>query len=259
MRKETENLEFLQGVNFELFDSLKNNGTKYLLMFDDCCEKICNSKVFVDIATAGRHRGLSTICIKHNFFQQSKLRRDVELQNTHIVFFKSPRDVMQVTTLSTQLGLGSELVDWYRDATSVPFGHLLIDLSPRTDDRLRYCTNSGSVPSKFYIHERLKHLRTLDDEHTKSFYSPSVAIAFPQMQKSLSSILPKKFIRFLCECIVNLLKGNLQTIKGHHVVKFQDKVCLLSLKRTTWKQRRNVLSSEKGLQLTNSSHYTSRH
>ena len=53
---------------------------------------------------------------------------------------------MQVTTLSTQLGLGSELVDWYRDATSVPFGHLLIDLSPRTDDRLRYCTNSGSVP-----------------------------------------------------------------------------------------------------------------
>ena len=56
---------------------------------------------------------------------------------------------MQVTTLSTQLGLGSEQVDWYRDATSVRFGHLLIDLSPRTDDRLRYCTNSGSVPSKF--------------------------------------------------------------------------------------------------------------
>ena len=56
---------------------------------------------------------------------------------------------MQVTTFSTQLGLGSELVDWYRDATSVPFGHLLIDLSPRTDDRLRFCTNSGSVPLNF--------------------------------------------------------------------------------------------------------------
>ena len=53
---------------------------------------------------------------------------------------------MQVTTLSTQLGRGSELVDWYRGATSVPFGHLLIDLSPRTDDRLRYCTNTGSIP-----------------------------------------------------------------------------------------------------------------
>ena len=63
---------------------------------------------------------------------------------------------MQVTTLSTQLGLGSELVEWHRDATSVPFGHLLIDLSPRTDDRLRYCTNTGSIPSKFYIPDQLK-------------------------------------------------------------------------------------------------------
>ena len=156
---------------------------------------------------------------------------------------------MQITTVSTQLGLGSERIDWYRDATSVPFGHLLIDLSPRTDDRLRYCTNSGSVPSKFYIPERLKHLRTLDNEHTKSLYSPSVPIAFPQIQKSLSSVCPKEFIRSLCECIVNLLKGNLQAIKIHHVVKFQDEVWLLLLKRTSWKQRTNVLSSEKGLQL----------
>ena len=29
MQKEIENLEFEQGVNFELIDSLKNNGTKY--------------------------------------------------------------------------------------------------------------------------------------------------------------------------------------------------------------------------------------
>ena len=135
MQKEIENLEFVQGVNFEFIDSLKINGTKYLLIFDNFCEESCNSKAFVDIATAGRHRGLSTIYIKHNLFHQSKLGRDVELQNTHIVPFKSHRDVMQVTTLSTQLGLGSELVDWYRDATSVPFGDLLIDLPPRTDDR----------------------------------------------------------------------------------------------------------------------------
>ena len=84
-----------------------------MLIFDDSWEDICNSKAFVDIATAGRHRGLSTTYIKRNLFHQSKLGRDVELQNTHIVLFKSPRDVMQVTTLSTHLGLGSELVDWY--------------------------------------------------------------------------------------------------------------------------------------------------
>ena len=191
MQKEIENLEFVRGVNFEFTDLLKMNGTKYLLIFDDSCEEICISKVFVDIATAGRHRGLSTIYIEHNFLYQSKLGREVELQNTHIVLLESPRDVMQVTTLSTELGLGSELIDWYRDATSVPFDHLLSDLSPRTDDRLRYCTNTGSIPSKFFIPDRLKQLKILDDEHTKSLHSPSVPTIFPQMQKSFPSVLPK--------------------------------------------------------------------
>ena len=135
MQNEIENLEFVQGVNFEFIDSLNSNGTKYLLLFDDSYEEVCNSKTFLDSATAGRHRGLSTIYNKHILFHQSKLGRDVELQNTHIVLFKYHIDVMQISTLSEQLGLGSELVDWYRDATSDLYGHLLIDLSPRTDDR----------------------------------------------------------------------------------------------------------------------------
>ena len=128
----------MQGINFDFIDSLKNNGTNYLSLFDVSCEKIRNSKASVDIATARRHLGLITIYIKHKFFHQSTLEKDVELQNTHKVLFKSPRDIMQVTTLGSQLGLGSELVDRYRDGTSVPIGQLLIDSSPRTDDRLLY-------------------------------------------------------------------------------------------------------------------------
>ena len=64
MQKEIESLEFVQGVNFEFSDSLKNNGTKHLLIFDDSCEEICNSEAFADNATAGRHHGLNTIYIK---------------------------------------------------------------------------------------------------------------------------------------------------------------------------------------------------
>ena len=103
---------------------------------------------------------------------------------------------MQVTTFSTQLVLGSDLVDWYRDATSVPFGHLLIDLSPRTDDGLRYCTKTGSIPSKFQTLDRLKQSKFLDDEHKKSLYSASFPITFPQTQKSFTSVLPKRVYPF---------------------------------------------------------------
>ena len=84
-------------------------------------------------------------------FHQSKLGRDVELQNTHIVLFKSPRDVLQINTLSQQLDLGSQLKEWYQDATSVPYGHLLIDLTPQTVDSLRYCFSSGSVQTICYL------------------------------------------------------------------------------------------------------------
>ena len=92
--------------------------------------------------------------------------------------------------LSAPLGLGSELVEWYRDTTSVSYGYLLIYLSPRTDDRLRYCTNTGSIPSKFYIPDRLKQFKNWDDEHTNPLYSPSFPIIVPQMQKSFPSVLP---------------------------------------------------------------------
>ena len=140
---------------------------------------------------------------------------------------------MQATNLSTQLGLGSELVDWYRDA------------KPRTDDRLRYCTNTGSIPSKFYSPDRKKQSKILDDEHTKSLCSPGVPIVFPQMQNLFPQSRPKEFSWFHCECIINMLKGNLQSIKGHHVVKFQSKVRLLSLKRTIWKQKETFWGPKK--------------
>ena len=61
MQKEIDNLEFVQGVNFERIDSLKNHGTKIMLILVSPCEEICNSKAFVDISTAGKHHGLSTI------------------------------------------------------------------------------------------------------------------------------------------------------------------------------------------------------
>ena len=257
MQKEIENLEFVRGVNFDFIDSVKHNGTKYLLISDNSCAEICNSKAFVDIATAGTHPGLSTIYIKHNLFHQSKLGRDVELQNTHIVLFKSSRDVIQVTTLSTQLGLGSELVDWYRDATSVPFGHLLVDLSSRTDERLRYCTNSGSVPSKFYISERLKHLRTLDDEHTKCLYS-DVSIAFLQKQKSLSSVLPKR----VYPVSMRMHSKSTQRKPANHRKKSRGKTSRGSV--ATIAKRYNLEAKKKRSVVrkriaSNNNHYTSRH
>ena len=63
-----KNIKFIQGVEFELIENLPNNGTKNLLLSDDSCDEISNSKQFVKVATAGRHNGLNTKYIKHNLF-----------------------------------------------------------------------------------------------------------------------------------------------------------------------------------------------
>ena len=53
MQKEIKKFEFVQGVNFEVIDSIKNNGTKYLLKIDDSCEEICNSKTLLTLPPLG--------------------------------------------------------------------------------------------------------------------------------------------------------------------------------------------------------------
>ena len=88
MQEEIEDLEFVRGVKFEFIDSLRNNGTKYLLIFDESCEEIWNSNAFVDNATAGRHCGLSTIYIKHNLFHLRNLGETLS-SITRTLFFSS--------------------------------------------------------------------------------------------------------------------------------------------------------------------------
>ena len=198
-------------------------------------------------ATAGRHKGLSTVYIKHNLFHQSRLGRDIELQNTHIVLFKSPRDVVQINTLSQQLGLGSQLKDWYTTATSVPYGQLLIDLIPKKVDSLRYCTNSGSTPSLFFLPQSRQQITFLNDEHTTSLYSDRVPEIFPELQNNFLKNCPKDFIQFLNECIVNLLRAELIEIQKQEVLKFREENHLLILKRTSLSKRREILNSKKGI------------
>ena len=163
-----------------------------MLIFEDSCEEFCNANAFVENATAQRHRWLSTIFLMRNLFHQSKRRRDLELQKTHLVFLKYTLDVMQVGRLSAQLGFVSGIVDWYQDATSAPYVRLFIDLWSWTNNRLRYCTDTGPLLSKSYVPERLKRLKPLDDEKTNSLYSPSVPIVSSQGEKSFLPVLSKR-------------------------------------------------------------------
>jgi len=52
------------------------------------------------------------------------------------------RDLLQVSTLSRQMfpGKGQFLVEAFKDATAKPFGYLVLDLKPDTEEKYRIRT-----------------------------------------------------------------------------------------------------------------------
>ena len=163
------NIEF---IKFNGFDGLRNI-ENVLLVFDDSCEEIYNDNEFVKLATAGRHKGLDVIYVKHNLFQQSRWSRTIDLNTSHIILFKSPRDIQQLEHLGRQLNLTKFLRSCYELATKDTYGHLLIDLDPRTSDCLRYCSNIiPPGPSIFYLPlSKAEPVTLITNEREKTIYS----------------------------------------------------------------------------------------
>lgn len=162
------NIQFLQYTSLEVTKSLEN----CLLIFDDSCEEIFNDKEFVKLATSGRHRKLHIIYVKHNLFHQSRWSRTIDLNTTHIVLFRSPRDVHQIDYLGKQLDNSQFLRECYHLATSDSFGHLLIDLDPKTSDCLRYCSNiTPPGVTIFYLPASKAVITQIDDEREKQGYA----------------------------------------------------------------------------------------
>ena len=190
---------------------LKN--AKYLLIFHDSCEEICNWKAFIDCAIAGRHLGFSTFFINPTCLTKVIWTRCWTPAPANC-FLQISCDVMQVSTNIAQQGLGSELVDKYRGATSVPFGFLLTVFPPYTEDRFRFCRNTGSIPSKFYIPTSWIS-QIFWTMNTQNLSTPQVFLSFSHKCEILFlQSCPKEVIRIFSECIVTLPEGNLESVKN---------------------------------------------
>ena len=68
--------------------------------------------------------------------------RTIALNTTYLVIMKNVRDVSQVATLWRQLfpGRSKILTSAFADATSLPFGYLVVEMSPHSEDTYRLRT-----------------------------------------------------------------------------------------------------------------------
>jgi len=76
------------------------------------------------------------LLLTHNLFDKNKFARTISLNAHYLVLFGKPRDAGQFATFARQMypNFWKFAIDGYQDATSVPYGYLLVDLKPDQDE-----------------------------------------------------------------------------------------------------------------------------
>ncbi len=99
------------------------------------------NKNVCELFTKGsHHRNISVILLIQNVYHQGKFCRDISLNCKYLVLFKNPRDMSQIFMLGRQIFPESpkEFEKVYKEATSVPYGYLFLDLTQECNDLFRF-------------------------------------------------------------------------------------------------------------------------
>ena len=165
-----DRISFINGVSWSKPKSLPIR-KRHLIIFDDVFDEISRSEEFLNLIVSGRHKNQHVIFLKHNLYQKCPNSKTIDLNLTHILLLKSPRDINQIDYLGRQLGCRSDLLSAYRSATSENFGHLLIDLDPQCHENLRFCSGlCRQTPTVFYLNSKTPDFVSLDGTFTESEY-----------------------------------------------------------------------------------------
>ena len=127
----------------EDIDNFSEKRKHLLVILDDLMSEVGQSHEMERLFTQGcHHRNLNVIFITQNIFQQAKCSRTIALNTHYLGLFRNLRDASQVSHLGRQLfpGKGQVLVDAYQEATRLPYGYLVIDVSPHSQDQYRLRT-----------------------------------------------------------------------------------------------------------------------
>jgi len=132
-------IQFHEGLpDLNIFDGKQ----KTLLILDDLMSETDDrvTKLFTKIS---HHRNVSILYLTQNLFYSSKHTRTISLNAHYFVLFKNVRDSTQIANLARQMfpGKSNFMIEAFGDATMAPFGYLLVDLKPETDERCRLRTN----------------------------------------------------------------------------------------------------------------------
>lgn len=140
-----------------------------LVIIDDLMSELTGDKDMADLFTKfSHHMNIDVVFVVQNIFHHGKEMRTISLNCHYFLLLKNPRDRRQAMVLADQTFPGSRdyFMTAYNDATSVPYGYLILDLKPSTPDCLRVRT------------------RILPSETIKGYFSPIIYVSEKDVNQS---------------------------------------------------------------------------
>lgn len=125
-------------------ESLIESYKPHLVIIDDLMNELKSSSELSALFTKkSHHLRISVIFILQNLFCKGNEIRNISLNCHYIVAMKSPRDRQQLKVIGRQMGADDmpHFVESYDDATSQPYGYLLLDFTQTCPDALRKRTS----------------------------------------------------------------------------------------------------------------------
>ena len=136
-------VQFIQGIPIDIDkDSYLNSSVRNFIILDDVMASSSKDGRITELFTEGsHHRNLSVLAINQNlyFSKDPTQRRNCQ----YLILFNNPIDQQQIITLARQMypGKSKHFMDKFYDATSHPYGYLLVDLKPTTQENMRLRAN----------------------------------------------------------------------------------------------------------------------
>ena len=128
-------VEFVEGLP-DL--SSLDRTTKKLIIIDDLMQET-DQRVTQLFTKYSHHHNISCFYIVQALFNKNRENRVISLNTHYMILFKSPRDKSQIMHLARQMypGQSKFLQQVFEEATSKPYGYLLVDLKQETPEHLR--------------------------------------------------------------------------------------------------------------------------
>jgi hypothetical protein len=145
MEKNIPNLILYQGLpSNDQIEEWSNGLSHTILVLDDLMHQVTkNEESMTLFCVTAHHKQVSVFFLTQNLFMPGKYARTISLNCRYVILFRSVRDSKQIISFGSQVypGKSKYFKDAYEKATSVPYGYLLIDMSPSTPDKYRLRTH----------------------------------------------------------------------------------------------------------------------